>query len=86
MNFKLGMKKETDRQITRHSLPTRMCFNFLTHRTKILKFFQSTNGTFAFAPTHNANTSAKSKEPFFINAVKTNIINHSDNQYIVSDF
>jgi len=24
-----------------------------------------TNGTFAFAPTHEANPSAKSKEPFF---------------------
>jgi len=60
------MKKETDRQITRHSLPTQKCFNFLTHRTKILKFYcQPTNGTFAFAPTHEANPSAKSKEPFF---------------------
>jgi hypothetical protein len=60
------MKNETDRQITRHSLPTRMCFNFLTNRTKILKFYcQPTNGTFAFAPTHEAKTSAKSKEPFF---------------------
>jgi len=35
------------------------------HRTKILKFFcLPTNGTFAFAPTHEANASAKSKEPF----------------------
>jgi len=52
------MKNETDRQITRHSLPTRMCFNFFTHRTKILKFYcQPTNGTFAFAPTHEANPS-----------------------------
>jgi hypothetical protein len=50
-----------------------MCFNFLTHRTKILKFFsQPTNGTtcpglagFAFAPTHEANPTAKSKERFF---------------------
>jgi hypothetical protein len=34
-------------------------------RAKILKFFdQSKNGTFAFAPTHEANPSAKSKEPF----------------------
>jgi hypothetical protein len=41
-----------------------MCFNFLTHRTKILKC-QPTNGTFAFAPTHEANPSAKSKETFF---------------------
>jgi hypothetical protein len=65
MNIKLGMKNETDRQITRHSLPTQKCFIFFTHRTKILKFCQPTNGTFAFAPTHEANPSAKSKEPFF---------------------
>lgn len=65
-NIKLGMKNENDRQITRHSLPTRMYFNFLTHRTKILKFYcQPTNGTFSFALTHNANASSKSKEPFF---------------------
>jgi len=65
MNIKLGMKKETDRQITRHSLPTRCVLIFFTHRTKILKFYcQPTNGTFAFAPTHQANPSAKSKEPF----------------------
>jgi hypothetical protein len=43
-----------------------MCFNFLTHRTKILKC-QHTNGTFAFALTHKANASAKSKEPFLAN-------------------
>jgi len=37
----------------------------IPHRTKILKFFcLPTNGTFAFALTHNANASAKSKEPF----------------------
>jgi len=47
-------------------LPTQMCFNFLTHRTKILKC-QHTNGTFAFALTHKANASAKSKEPFLAN-------------------
>jgi len=30
-----------------------------------------TNGTFAFAPPHKANPSAKAKEPFFSNAQKT---------------
>ena len=74
MEFKPGMKNETDRQITRHSLATQMCFNFLTHRTKILKFYcQPTNGTFAFAPTHEANPSAKSKEPFLSQRTKLNI-------------
>jgi len=48
------MKKDFERQIS--------------HRTKILKFFcLHTNGTFAFAPTHKANPSAKSKEPFLAN-------------------
>lgn len=65
------MKKETDRHITQHSLPTKNCFNFLPPRTKILKFFcQSTNGTFAFAPTHKAKASAKSKEPFLTETFK----------------
>lgn len=39
MTMKLDMKNETDRQITRHSLPTKKYFNFFTHRTKILKFY-----------------------------------------------
>jgi hypothetical protein len=48
------MKKDFERQIS--------------HRTKILKFFcLPTNGTFAFALTHKANASAKSKEPFLAN-------------------
>jgi len=32
-----------------------------------------TNGTFAFALTHEANPSAKSKEPFFSQCTKLNI-------------
>ena len=45
--IKLEMENETDRQITRHLLPTRMCFNLLTHRTKILKFIRPTMHTLA---------------------------------------
>ncbi len=44
MNVKLGMKNETDRHITRHSLPTRMCFNF----------FYPTHKNFEILPTHIA--------------------------------
>ena len=44
MNIKLGMKNETDRQITRHSLPTRMCFNF----------FYPPHKNFEILPTHIA--------------------------------
>jgi len=42
MNIKLGMKNLTDRQITRHSLPTRMCFNFFFPPHKNLKFSRPT--------------------------------------------
>jgi len=58
-----------------------MCFNFLNQRTKILKFYsQPTNGTFAFAPTHEANPSAKAKslspihfgKPFFSQRTRLN--------------
>jgi len=58
-----GQKKEIlTRQESRpdvfYFLPTAHSFKHLpTH-----------NGTFAFAPTHKANPSAKSKEPFFANA------------------
>ena len=38
------MKNETDRQITRHSLPTRMCFNF----------FYPPHKNFEILPTHIA--------------------------------
>jgi len=55
------MKSETDKQISRHSLPTRMCFNFLTHCTKNLKFSQPTNSTFDFALTQEANPSQNQK-------------------------
>lgn len=55
MNIKLGMKNETDRQITRHSLPTQKCFNFFypphknfeillpTHITHICKSHKPTH-------------------------------------------
>ena len=39
-----------------------------TTKTKTNKKANRTNGTFAFASTHEANPSAKSKEPFFANA------------------
>jgi hypothetical protein len=32
-----------------------------------------TNGTFAFAPTHKADPSAKAKEPFFANALQNRL-------------
>ena len=84
-NIKLKMKNLTGGLTTRHSLPTRMCLNFFSHRTKILKFYcQPTNGTFAFAPTHIANASAKSKEPFFANASNTD--SNNKNMVVFSYF
>jgi len=42
-------------------------FLFFCQRTFFKNnFCQRTNGTFAFAPTHKANPSAKAKEPFFL--------------------
>jgi len=58
------MKKETDRQITRHSLPTQMCFNFLTHRTKIL--MPTHIAHIAKAPQANAETKALSKSAILL--------------------
>jgi len=46
------MKNETDRQITRHSLPTRMCFNF----------FYPPHKNFEILPTHIAHI-GKSHQP-----------------------
>ncbi len=54
------MKNETDKQITRHSLPTQKCFNFLTHRTKILKL-PTHIAHIAKAPQASAETKALSK-------------------------
>jgi len=43
----------------------RMIKEILLHKDKKEINCHRTNGTFAFAPTHDANPSAKSKEPFF---------------------
>jgi len=52
--------------------PNASCFNFFAPVQNILKFFGSrTNGTFGFAPTAQADPSAKPKEPFFSNALLT---------------
>ncbi len=43
-----------------------MIKEFLLYKDKEKMDNHRTNGTFAFAPTHDANPSAKSKEPFFV--------------------
>ena len=67
-NIKLEIKNLTGGQTTRHSLPTRMCFNLFSHRTKILKYLHTLH-TFAFAHTHKANTSQKQKSAIFANTL-----------------
>jgi hypothetical protein len=59
-----GQKKEIlTRQESRHlSRPDVFYFFFIAH---FLKQLPTHNGTFAFATTHEANPSAKSKEPFY---------------------
>ena len=58
----------TGQRISRHSSRPEV-FYFFCHRTFLKTILASrTNGTFAFAPTHKANPSAKAKEPFFATA------------------
>jgi len=58
IRYKQAEKKDNDT----------MTMKFLLHKDKEKMNTYRTNGTFAFAPTHEANPSAKSKEPFFANA------------------
>jgi hypothetical protein len=53
-------------RVSRHSLTYPSCFNFFPTAQKKIEFHcHRTNGTFAFAPTAQADPSAKAKEPFF---------------------
>jgi len=61
MNIKLGMKNETDRQITRHSLPTLMCFNFFYLPHKNFEILPTLIAHIAKAPQASAETKALSK-------------------------
>jgi len=59
-----GQKNEIlKRPESRHS--SRLDVFYFLPTTHFLKQLPTHNGTFAFAPTHEANPSAKSKEPFF---------------------
>ena len=52
------MKNETDRQITRHSLPTRMCFNFFPPPHKNFEILPTVHIAH-IAKARQANTTAK---------------------------
>jgi hypothetical protein len=75
----------TGQQLSRHTLPTLLYFLFSPPHI----FFNSilanrTFGTFAFAPTHKANASAKAKEPNLPPHRMT--INHYKNVFYGPDF
>jgi hypothetical protein len=54
----------TGQQLSRHSLPTLLYFLFSPPHIFFNSILASrTFGTFAFAPSHKANASAKAKEP-----------------------
>jgi len=55
------MKNETDRQITRHSLPTRMCFNFFYPPHKNFEILPTHIAHIAKAPQANPTAKALSK-------------------------
>jgi len=60
-----GQKKEIlTRQESRHSSRPDVFYFFATAHFLKTILLPTHNGTFAFAPTHEANPSAKSKEPF----------------------
>jgi len=55
----------TGQRVSRHSCRPNV-FYFFCHRTFLKTILASrTNGTFGFAPTAQADTQAKPKEPFF---------------------
>ena len=63
----------TGQRVIQHSSRPKV-FYFFPHRTFLKIILASrTNGTFAFAPTHKTNPSAKAKEPFFANAPTSSI-------------
>lgn len=60
-------------RVSRHSLPTLLYFLFFPNALFFNSILaNSTNGTFAFAPTAQAHPSAKAKEPFFATAPNIN--------------
>ncbi len=67
------MKEEKNkimtRQKNRHSSRPYVFYFLPNAHFKKTILLPTHNGTFAFAPTHKANASAKSKEPFFANAL-----------------
>jgi len=71
MNDRIKHKQMTEEMIIQTADPKANAFVLLFFPTAhFLKTIlaRRANGTFAFAPTHKADPSAKAKEPFFANA------------------
>lgn len=58
-------------RVSRHSLPTLLCFNFFPTAQNILKFYASPQMAHLVLPDTQADPLAKPKEPFFATAPKT---------------
>jgi len=65
---------ENGQRVSRHSLPTLLCFNFFPTAQKILKFYASPQTAHLALPCPQADPSAKPKEPFLANALIKNRI------------
>lgn len=70
------MKKETDRQITRHSLPTRMCFNFFypPHKNFEMPFHIAHIAHIAKAPQAIAASKALSKSAILLSRKENEVV------------
>jgi len=67
-NIKPDTKNRIEGHTNRHTLPTRLCFNFFSQRIKILKFNDNRIfGTFVFAAVTKTINMAKAKEPNIAN-------------------
>jgi len=64
------MKNETERQITRHSLPSRMCLNFFNPPHKNFEIQPTHIAHIAKAPQANAETKALSKSAILLRNLK----------------
>ena len=75
-----GDQKHTDhiatgQRVSRHSSRPNV-FYFFPHRTFLKTILANrTNGTFGFAPTHEANASQNQKSHFFVQAQKDSELN-----------
>jgi len=71
LNINFEIKNLTSGLPAQYSLPTRLCFVFFSHRTKILKFYGLPKLVhLPLPPAIQANTRAKSKESIFSNILK----------------